>query len=126
MQATPETIVRLRKFVIAMCLATVFATASAVLIFFLESQVFSLLGYRWQGPTDIYFLTLVLLESFSGLWVLIIHLPRKYGKSNFRNIFSGNVQNELFSYKVAGIAGFFVGLSFSGIWKIILIATYFF
>jgi len=126
MQAISKIFVRLRKFIITMSLVTVFMITSAMLIFYLESQVFSLLRYKWQGPTDIFFLILTLLETFSGLWMIIIYLPRKFGKSDFRNIFAGNFQDELFGYKIAGIVGFFIGLSYSGIWKIILIATYFF
>jgi hypothetical protein len=96
--------------------------ASAILFYSFEDQLFSLINYKWKGPSDIYFIALALLELFLGLWVIIIYLPRKIGRNDFRNIFAGNFPNELFGYKIAGIVGFFAGLSFSGIWKIVLIA----
>jgi len=126
MQTVYNVFVRLRKSLIVTCIILILMIMSAILIHYLESQVFSLVGYKWKGPTDISFGILTLLESLSGLWVSLIYLPQKIGKNNFRNIFSGKHPNELFGYVIAGVVGFFMGLSFSGIWKIILIATYFY
>lgn len=117
---------RFRKSLFATLIAMLSLIASAMLLFNLENLLFSMSGYRWSGPNDIYFGVLTLTETFLGLWAIIIYTPRKIDKEEIRNIFSGSFPNEVLGYKVAITIGLLAGISFSGIWKIILLATYFY
>ncbi len=97
----------------------------AYLFYQFENLLFNIINYRWSGIGDIFFWLLTLSESYIGVWATLFFIPKKLGIENLKNIFLENFPKEVERYKIAILLGLPMGLAFSGIWKLILIAMHF-
>ncbi len=97
----------------------------AYLFYQFENLLFNIINYRWSGIGDIFFWLLALSESYIGIWATLFFIPKKLGFENLKNIFLENFPKEVERYKIAILLGLPMGLAFSGIWKLILIAMHF-
>ena len=100
---------------------------TAKLLLVIESKLLSLFNYHWKGSNDIVFWTLAIVESCLGYLIAIVFVPKWFKVKSFSKFFSVHEPINLpvyYYFIVAGSAGVFLGLSFSGIWKLILLFLY--
>jgi hypothetical protein len=97
-------------------------SGSAYLIYQLENLAFRAGNYVWSGVGDMFFWFLAVLESYIGLWVAFYALPKKLGFANFKLVYLDGFPREVDRYIMAILVGIPMGLAFSGIWKLLLLA----
>lgn len=108
------------KTILSYIIIGVFLLLTATLLSQVESFLFVLIRYKWKGTSDITFWLLGLIELLSGIW-LFMASRRGPGKWSF----IGAHSEDAISILCASIeGGFFMGLAFSGFWKIVLMLGY--
>lgn len=99
------------------------AVFSAMLVFGVENLLFGISGYKWSGTYDFIFGLLAISESTLGLWIGLFYVPKRLGINIYQYKASENLFNigyiSLIQFLL--LLGLFVGIGFSGIWKLILI-----
>ena len=120
MKSTTHLLARIRKTLPAYLITFAVMLLTAAVMFYLESYMLHLINFRWKGPFDGLFWFLGLAEMSLGLWAIFFWLRRKIGDKNFTHIYSGESLNELYMYRISVVIGLFLGVAFSGIWKVIL------
>jgi hypothetical protein len=100
---------------------------AAKLLLVVENEVLSLTSSQLKGPNDIVFWTLAIIESNLGLLIAVVFIPKWYKLKQFNkfySVFEPIILPVYYYFIVAGSIGFALGLSFSGIWKLIRIILY--
>ena len=124
MKFTTHLLARIRKALLAYLITCALMLLTAAVLFYLESYMLHLINFTWKGPLDGLYWSLALTELLLGAWGMYFWLPRRIGNKSFREIYSGESLNEFHSYRLAVVNGLFLGLSFSGFWKVILLLGY--
>lgn len=83
----------------------------------LESFVFEVMGYEWNGPRDLFFGFSALLEVLLGYWVAFFFLPRKLNISISNYL---DIETKRYFWNVL-LIGLSMGIGFFGTLKVILI-----
>lgn len=124
MKSTTHLLARIRKTLLAYLITCAVMLLSAVVMFYLESYMLHLINSGWKGPFDGLYWSLALTELLLGIWGSFFWLRRKIGDQNFTHIYSGESLNELYMYRISAVMGLFLGVAFSGFWKVILLLGY--